>query len=184
MSKVHGSSMLPSQTEEQERITRYDEEVAKHLCMYIVDGQTLQEALLSAGLTKDVYYRWRYSNADFKEMIQTAMQERSWAQMEQCLEIADEASDDITVSNQGVPMINGKAIRRSELMINTRWKIMQKMLPKTFGDKSQMELTGADGKDLAPVSFNIIPVPQGQFISRDAAAAENAQDGGSDDVQG
>lgn len=172
MADITAASLLSNETEEQKLSNKYDEDRAKIFCMYIVDGLTVDDALKKIDLSKDVYYRWRYTHKDFGEMVKVALQERSWSHMEQCLEIADDASDDVTMGNNG-PMINGKAIRRAEIMINTRMKIAAKMTPKVFGDKTQMEVTGADGKDLAPATFNIVPIPHGQFLSREEATAEH-----------
>jgi hypothetical protein len=122
--------------------------------------------------------RWRIVVSKFDDMVNLAMKQRCYYFLEETLEIADDATDDAIMGAQG-PMINGKAIRRAELQINTRKFVMAKLLPKVFGDKTQMELTGADGKDLGPTQINIQLIPQGSFISQDQALKEaEERDGG------
>lgn len=113
--------------------------------------------------------RWRVTVSKFDEMVNLAMRQRCYHFLEDIIDISDDATDDVTMGAQG-PIINGKAIRRAELMINTRKFVMSKMLPKVFGDKTQMELTGADGKDLGPTTFNIQLVPAGNFLTQEQAA--------------
>lgn len=117
--------------------------------------------------------RWRVKVKQFDEMVKLAIRERAYAQMEEILEIADDATDDAMMGAQG-PMINGKAIRRAEIMINARKFVMSKVLPQVFGDKTQMELTGKDGKDLIPTTFNIGLIPQGNFLPEPAGEGEQA----------
>jgi len=174
MEEITARSLLPADSAEDAVIGKYayDEELAKIFCMYIVDGKTQKDALHESGLSQHVYYRWKFRVPEFAQMVKLAMEERSWAHQEQILEIADDATDDAIMGAAG-PVVNGKAIRRADLMIQTRKWIMGKMMPKVFGDKSQMELTGADGKDLAPTAINIMAVPAGHFISEETAMKQN-----------
>lgn len=182
---------------------QYDPEMAALYCQYIMEGRSLIAAASGVYQTMnedevfdlddpaDVellrqkgrylyakFNRWRVKFDRFEQMVNLAIKQRCYAYVEEMIEIADDATDDATMGAMG-PTINGKAIRRAELMINTRKFIAGKMLPKVFGDKTQMELTGADGKDLVPTTFNIQLVPAGNFIpaSEAAAAAEENQSG-------
>ncbi len=152
----------------------FDDGLARQFLAYIVDGMSEKKAVEAVdGLTHYQIRRWRTSLDRFEALYQFAVRERSYAQLDEILEIADDATDDATMGATG-PTINGKAIRRAELQINVRKWMMGKMLPKVFGDKSQMELTGADGKDLAPAQINIGLIPTGSFISEQAARDQHA----------
>lgn len=182
----------------------YDPALASIYCEYILEGKSLQgaaDAVYMAEVDADAddysgmtyeeksearrklrkesgyYYRkflrWRAKFPHFAKMVNLALQERSYALVEEILEISDDATDDAVMGAQG-PIINGKAIRRAELMINSRKFLAGKMLPKVFGDKSQMEITGADGKDLIPTTFNIGLISSGTFLG---SAPEGKQDG-------
>jgi hypothetical protein len=152
---------------------KFDEGLARQFLAYLVDGMSEKNAIAQVdGLTSYRVKQWRVSLERFEQMYQFALRERSYAQLDEILEIAEDATDDAVMGATG-PTINGKAIRRAELQINVRKWMMGKMLPKVFGDKSQMELTGADGKDLAPATINIGLIPTGSFISEDAARQQN-----------
>jgi hypothetical protein len=150
----------------------YDEDIGNMFCMYVVDGKTLSEAADEAGTSLGAIRRWRFHNSIFDDKVKFSIQERSYSHMEQIIEIADDATDD-AVMGTGGPTINGKAIRRAEVMINTRKWVMSKMMPKVFGDKSHMELTGADGRELGPTTIAISLIPQGNFLSADQAKSLN-----------
>lgn len=119
------------------------------------------------------FCRWRVKVDRFDQMVRKAIQERAYAQLEEIIDIANDATDDVCMGAAG-PMVNGKAIRRAELMINTRKFVMSKVLPQVFGDKTQMELTGKDGKDLIPTTFNIGLVPAGTFMQAPLAVGDDA----------
>jgi hypothetical protein len=177
--------------------TEYDAHQAAMFCQYIMEGRSLvgaacgvyesenpnesfesddptEHLMLQAELKRHgvdlarTFAKWRVKFPRFDDMVNLAMKQRCYAYVEEMIEIADDATDDAVMGAMG-PTINGKAIRRAELMINTRKFVAGKLLPKVFGDKTQMELTGADGKDLAPTTFNIQLVPSGHFIAADEA---------------
>lgn len=196
------SDILSAESLEQEQ---YDPQLASMYCEYILEGKSMigaAEAVYCAEVDPDAddyrgldfdekaekkkqlrklssgfyrkFLRWRAKFPKFDSMVNLALRERSYALVEEILDIADEASDDAVMGAQG-PIINGKAIRRAELMINSRKFLAGKMLPKVFGDKSQMEITGADGKDLIPTTFNISLIPKGSFVG--SAPEEGSNDG-------
>lgn len=152
----------------------YDDGVARMVLAYIVDGHSLDKACKLSEISQWKVRQWRLALPRYEELYQLALRERSYAQFEEILDIAEDATDDATMGANG-PIINGKAIRRAELQIQVRKWMMGKMIPKVFGDKSQMELTGADGKDLSPTTIHVSLIPPGNFVSQDAAAAEARQ---------
>lgn len=188
---------------------KYDPEMACIYCQYLMEGNSMKRAAQLTWMAgqdrefdedpesddndlreirlegKNVYarmHRWRIVFKRFDEMVNLALRERCYAFVEEMVEIADDATDDAIMGAQG-PMINGKAIRRAELMINTRKFVAGKLLPKVFGDKTQMELTGADGKDLVPTTFNIQLVPTGHFIPTSEAEAAASEAGSAEGHQ-
>jgi len=185
----------------------YDPELATMFCQNIMEGNSMIEAACGVYASDDTpgmwesddpdeqkqldrelrkhgaallrkFKRWMVLNDRFDQMVKLALQQRCYAYVEEMVEIADDATDDAVMGATG-PTINGRAIRRAELMINTRKFVASKLLPKVFGDKTQMELTGADGKDLGPVAFNIQLIPSGAFVTAEQALKEaEERDGG------
>lgn len=147
------------------------------------NGLSVEEIAYKKGLLRreglrllSQFARWRVKFDRFDKMVQLAIRERSYAYVEEMIEIADDATDDAIMGSTG-PIVNGKAIRRAELMINTRKFLAAKMLPKVFGDKTQMELTGADGKDLVPTTFNIGLIAPGTFLDTPEPGSEKLEAG-------
>ena len=66
---------------------------------------------------------------------------------DELLDIADESSNDYmtrTLNNgEDVEVLNQEAIQRSKLRVDTRFKLLSKMLPHIYGDKVVHENTGS-----------------------------------------
>jgi hypothetical protein len=166
----------------------WDLQLAKNFCQHICEGLTAKAAIdkmadddeeFSYFKINNKIRRWKAHFNFFRQMIEISKIERTDQMEEDILDIADDATDDATMSNSG-PVINGKAIRRAEIMINTRKFVMAKSNPKKYGDKSQMEITGKDGKDLAPAVVNVQLIPAGAFLSQEQA--ERFSNAGGDDL--
>lgn len=67
------------------------------------------------------------------------------------LDIADDGSNDWVESNDPDNpgyRLNGENVQRSKLRVDARKWYLSKLAPKKYGDKTSMELTGADGGPL------------------------------------
>ncbi|WDS36232.1 hypothetical protein [Pseudoxanthomonas sp.] len=76
---------------------------------------------------------------------------------EECLEIADDSRNDwmeraAEKGDEVALQFNGEHVQRSKLRIDTRLKLLAKFNPKRWGDKSAVELTGANGGPVATVT--------------------------------
>ncbi len=67
---------------------------------------------------------------------------------DEIVDIADDASDDLTTDKDGKLVANNEHIQRSRLRVDARKWIAAKLLPKRYGDKLQH--TGEGG---GPVTF-------------------------------
>jgi hypothetical protein len=98
-------------------------------------------------------FTWLRIHPEFLEQYTRAKEESADALVEEMLDISDEASNDWMEvhdkENVGY-RLNGEAINRSRLRVDTRKWIAAKLKPKKYGDKTQTEVTGPDGKDLIP----------------------------------
>ena len=68
---------------------------------------------------------------------------------EDILAIADDGSRDYVPGERGV-VVDHDHIQRSKLRAEMRLKLLAKWDPRRYGDRSAVELTGKDGKDLIP----------------------------------
>lgn len=158
----------------------WDVPTAKLFCQLLCEGNSEKQAIESLagnadsipGLSANTIMRWRAGFSVFGEMISMAKVIRTHTYIEDIIDIADDASDDAIMGAAG-PMINGKAIRRAEIMINTRKWIAGKINPRDFGDKTQMEITGKDGADLTPTQINVALIPAGSFLTHEQAVSQS-----------
>jgi len=81
---------------------------------------------------------------------------------DECLQIADNATDDIGFLTSednhgegGKAVIKHSAIQRAKLQIDTRMRMAGKLKPKRYGDKTTTEVVGKDG---GPVQITGIEV--------------------------
>lgn len=93
-------------------------------------------------------FRWLRTKPEFCEQYTRAKEESADALVDEMLDIADEATNDwMEVHDKDNPgyRLNGEAINRSRLRVDTRKWIAAKLKPKKYGERVQTELTGADG---------------------------------------
>jgi hypothetical protein len=76
---------------------------------------------------------------------------------DELLEIADDGRNDWLERNEGIgPELNSENIQRSRVRIDTRKWLLSKMLPRIYGDKSEVVMTGPNG---GPVQSVAVTVP-------------------------
>lgn len=106
---------------------------------------------------KSTVFKWLADVPEFAELYRIAMEQRTEAHVEECIDIADDGSNDWIASNDpNNPgyRFNGEHYQRSRLRVETRKWIACKMKPKKYGDKVSTEITGADG---GPVRIVVQP---------------------------
>jgi hypothetical protein len=78
---------------------------------------------------------------------------------DELLEIADDARNDWMEREGGAEAVafelNGENIQRSRVRIDTRKWLLSKMLPKVYGDKSEVAVTGANGGPVQSQSVTV-----------------------------
>jgi hypothetical protein len=89
---------------------------------------------------RDTVLSWIRTNPDFRELYAKAKAESADAIFEEILDIADDATNDwMEVHDKDGNSIgwklNGEAINRSRLRVDTRKWVASKLKPKKYGDK-------------------------------------------------
>lgn len=137
------------------RPSGYSQELADRICSELADGKSLRTVCKTEGMpSTQTVFRWLRTHEGFCDQYARAKDEAADALVDEMLDIADVATNDWMEvhdkDNVGY-RLNGEAINRSRLRVDTRKWIASKLKPKKYGEKVQTELTGADGKDLIPV---------------------------------
>lgn len=144
-------------------ISEYTPEIGIEICNQLAEGLSLRTVCTGEGMPdKRTVFNWLRKYPEFKAAYDIAKQEASDALVEEIQDIADDGRNDYMASldpdNPGYKL-NGEAINRSRLRVDTRKWIASKMKPKKYGDK--LELAG-DPK--APLSVMIQAMPTDEKV--------------------
>lgn len=133
------------------RPSDYSAEIAAIICERISDGQSVREIARDDDMpAMSTIFRWLTVHKDFQEQYARAKEAQAEHMAEQILDIADNASNDWMARKDGEGnetgwQVNGDAIQRSRLMVDSRKWLLSKLLPKKYGDKITTEHQGPDG---------------------------------------
>lgn len=131
------------------RPSDYTKELADSICALLSEGISLRSVCKDETLPdKSTVFRWLREHKEFQDQYARAKEESADAMAEDTIDIADDGTNDymtITKGNKSYEVVNGEAIQRSRLRVETRKWLMAKMKPKKYGDK--LDVT-SDGKVL------------------------------------
>lgn len=146
-SKPESSKKPPTKTPKKNgRPTKYSDRLADRICQKIAEGYSVRSICKEKDMVSmQTLFRWLRENDKFREQYVRACEERSYAQAEEIIDIADNATNDYMEKLEGDGYIfNSENVQRSRLRIDTRKWLMSKMNPKVYGDKLDMTTNGND----------------------------------------
>ena len=136
--------LLPERTEPRTMGPQgYDREALMPRILSLIEsGYTLRQIAKIQGMpspslvvmwTADDPWSARYAHA----------REQGWhAIAEQTIEIADDGSNDTYTDDEGRQRTDHDVVNRSRLRVDTRKWLLSKMLPKVYGDRIDMSMSG------------------------------------------
>lgn len=140
----------------QKRATKRTPEVIERIMEGLSNGTPLRELCRQDGMPAwRTVYDWLEADKALAARFAHARDLGFDAIAEEALEIADDGTNDWMARRRQdgtvEDVVNAEHIARSKLRIETRLKLLAKWSPKKYGDKQQLEHTGADG---APLEIN------------------------------
>lgn len=115
------------------RPSEYTSEMADRICDLIASGESVSKIAGFAGIpVQDTIYRWIREHAEFSEKYTRAREQQAEVLAEQIVSIADDESKDV----------DGDAVKRSHLRVEARKWVAAKLLPKKYGDKLDLNVSG------------------------------------------
>jgi len=124
--------------------SKYTVEIAREICASLAEGVPLREICRREGFPEwRTIYDWMVKDdaavaagggAGLSAAIARAREIGYDAMAEDCLRIADDASNDWMETEHG-PRVNAEHIQRSKLRIETRLKLLAKWNPKKYGER-------------------------------------------------
>jgi hypothetical protein len=128
--------------------------VANEICGRLSKGETLRSICRDKGMPDEAVVRgWALDDREgFYSHYARARDLGLDAMADGLLDIADNGTNDYVEKNDpGNPgyRFNGEHQQRSRLRVDTRKWYLSKLAPKRYGDRSSLELTGANGGPVA-----------------------------------
>lgn len=143
------------------RPTIYSEELAQVICESLMVGMSLRKICELDGMPAiSTVMQWLASGKDgFMEQYAHARQVQAEYLLDELIDIADDSVDDYEIVN-GEERLNQEHIQRAKLRIDTRKWNIEKLAPKKYGAKQQLEHTGSNGGAIETVNLTADEVIQ------------------------
>lgn len=143
------------------RASEYTPEMGERICEAI--AHTNRGIDWICGNTPDfpnarTVHRWLSKNEEFSQNYARAKARQADFLFEECLEIADDGTNDVMIINRNgvdIETTNMDVVQRSKLRVDTRKWIVSKLLPKKYGDKIEVEASKTTLDALASVMKGI-----------------------------
>jgi Bacteriophage Sf6, terminase small subunit-like len=143
------------------RPSTYSQEIADEVCRRLAGGESLRAICRDEGIPDESTVRlWALDDREgFAAQYARAREVQFLAIADELLEIADDGRNDWMEregkDERGGCELNGEHIQRSRVRIDTRKWMLSKMLPKVYGDKTEVAVTGANGGPVHTVSATV-----------------------------
>jgi len=111
------------------RPTKYSPELAELICVRLMTPLSLNKLCQMDDMpSRDTVCRWLIQHPEFRAQYQTATEVRLDLLVDETVDIADEkAQEAVDVSH-------------AKLRIDARWRMAERMAPRKYGPKQQMDL--------------------------------------------
>lgn len=137
------------------RPTRYNKAIADEICCRMSEGESLLKMSRDENFPSyRAVMNWINAFPEFAKAYQEARERQADFYADQCIEIADDGTNDTYEAEDGSKKIAHDHIQRSRLRVDARkWKAAQ-MAPKKWGQQ-QVQHTG-DGGGPLQIVVNVI----------------------------
>lgn len=130
----------------------------EHIVSELAGGRPVSRTLREDdGMPRSsTFYGWLFSDDELSSKVERAREFGATALIDEATDIADDATDDVEIVFEGKDnaypraRINGKAIRRASLQVDTRLKLAAMIAPRRYGAK--LDLTSGGDKLPAPAA--------------------------------
>lgn len=121
------------------RPTKYSQSMADSICLFLSEGKSVRQLCdLPKMPDKSQVFKWLAEYPEFQDQYAKAKRQGIEALAEELIDIADDGTNDymeITDKEGALAYkINGEAVARSRLRIDTRKWVLSKLLPKKYGE--------------------------------------------------
>ena len=130
------------------RPSSFTQAMADKICAELAQGRSLRSVCAPDEMPSvATIFNWFRTQPDFLEQYARAKEESADALIEEMMDISDDGTNDymtITKGDKSYEVVNGEAIQRSRLRVDTRKWVASKLKPKKYGDKIDHTTNGKD----------------------------------------
>lgn len=162
------------------KASTYTDAIATEICNRIAEGEPLRQICRDEHMPAwRTVYQWIDARPEFAERMEIARRVGFDAIAEEALEIADtpQTGEETEDDGEKVKVKRGDMLGHRKLRFEARLKLLAKWHPTKYGEKSSMELTGANG---GPVQ--ITDTERAAKIAAILANAQARREGDVDDL--
>jgi hypothetical protein len=126
------------------RPSKYSANLADQICLAIATSPKGLHAILRDDPTlpaQRTVYDWLKAFPAFAQQYARARQQQAELVAGETIEIADDSSRDYVTRN-GEPIVDQDHVQRCRLRIDTRKWMASKLLPRVYGERRQVDVTG------------------------------------------
>lgn len=125
------------------RPLEYNQNIADKICDLVSFGKSLRYVSRQDDMPDLVtIYRWLQRFPEFSKQYDKAKSEQIDTLADEMIDISDDISSDTIVNENGKDVVNNTAVNRSRLMVDTRKWIAERMKPKKYGVRQEIEHSG------------------------------------------
>ena len=121
------------------RPSKYNDKIALAICRRISEGESLIKICTDDGMpTKATVINWTFKHDEFFDHYARAREIQAHLLADEIVDIADTEKGDVA---------------RDRLRADTRKWYLSHVLPKIYGEKKALEITGADGNPIETIVY-------------------------------
>lgn len=115
----------------------------------------MRKAIVAHGVCTHSFYKHLDTTPAAAEQYARAKEAQIEALADEMLEIADNPTGDVYADDEGGMRLAPDVVQRSRLRVDTRKWLLSKLAPKKYGDKVDIEHTGAVAFTIASSDANL-----------------------------
>lgn len=113
------------------------------ICEELEKGYSLRSILRRENMPSSrTFFKWVDESEEKVKQYERSVELRSEFLFDEIIEIADKQSEDVGEDADGNKVINHNIVQRNRLQIDARKWALSKMLPKKYGDKTDITSGG------------------------------------------
>lgn len=122
------------------RPSEYSQEKADLICERIADGESLRAICLDEEMpNKSTVFRWLVAFPDFATKYAHAREAQADTLVDELIGIADDGRNDSYTDAEGNVRVDHDVVARSKLRVATRQWVAEKLRPKKYGQKLEID---------------------------------------------